>query len=59
MENRTQVITVRVIPTEKKALLAIAQQERLKPSDALRLIVREAAKARGVWLSQEVHEWER
>ena len=58
MENRTQVITVRVIPTEKKALLAIAQQERLKPSDALRLIVREAAKARGVWPSQEVHAWE-
>jgi hypothetical protein len=60
MENlRTQRIAARVIPEEKKALLAIAQQERLKPSDALRLIIREAAKARGLWIERELHAWER
>lgn len=57
--NKSEFLTARALPEEKAALKAIADQERLRPSEALRLIVREAAKARGVWLEREVHAWER
>ena len=56
--EKSVFLTARAIPEEKKALEAIAKRERLTTSEALRLIVREAAKARGVWPSQEVHAWE-
>ena len=61
MEERLEksvFLTARAIPEEKKALEAIAKQERLTTSEALRLIVREAAKARGLWKERELHAWE-
>jgi antitoxin component of RelBE/YafQ-DinJ toxin-antitoxin module len=62
MEERLEksvFLTARAIPEEKKALEAIAKRERLTTSEALRLIVREAAKARGLWIERELHAWER
>lgn len=57
--SKSEFLTARAIPEEKKALEAIAKRERLTTSEALRLIVREAAKARGLWIEREVHAWER
>lgn len=56
---KTELLQARALPEEKSALKAIAKQELLTQSEALRLIVREAAKARGLWTPQEVHAWER
>lgn len=44
----------RVNEAEKRALEAIAQLEQVKISEAIRLVIREAAKIRGLWsLSEE------
>ncbi len=57
--EKTELLQARAIPEERSALKAIAKQERLTESEALRLIVREAAKARGLWKERELHAWER
>jgi len=57
--SKSEFLAARAIPEEKKALEAIAQRERLTTSEALRLVVREAAKARGLWIDREVRAWER
>ena len=49
MESKTEEIRARCTPTEYAALVALAQQEERGVSDALRWVVREVAKQRGVW----------
>ena len=49
MESKTEEIRARCTPTEYQALVALAQQEERGVSDALRWVVREVAKQRGVW----------
>jgi hypothetical protein len=43
------MVSVRVLPEEKRALVRIARQERRKPSELLRELIREAAKERNLW----------
>ena len=47
--NRSEMVSVRVLPEEKRALVRIARQERRKPSELLREMIREAAKERDLW----------
>ena len=49
MESKTEEIRARCTPTEYAALVALAQQEERGVSDALRWVVREVAKQRGLW----------
>jgi len=50
MENdRTVVIGLRVGADERRMVAALASLERVKLSEAVRLALREAAKARGLW----------
>ena len=46
---RSEPISARVSPLEKTALLKIAEMEQLNLSEAQRLVIREAAKRRGIW----------
>ena len=46
---KTEAIGARVLPEEKRALLQIARQERRKPSEALRELIRQEAKRRMLW----------
>ena len=47
--NRSEMVSVRVLPEEKRALVRIARQERRKPSELLRELIRAEAKRRGLW----------
>ena len=47
--NRSEVVKARALPEEKAALLAIAKQERRKPSETIRELIRQAAEERGLW----------
>ena len=47
--NRTETLQARVNPTEIEALKNLAQFEKVKTSEALRLAIREATKRRGIW----------
>jgi len=49
MESKTEEIRARCTPAEYQALMALAQQEERGVSDALRWVVREVAKQRGLW----------
>jgi hypothetical protein len=42
-------LKARATPAERRALEAVARQEGRKPAEMLRELVREAARARGVW----------
>ena len=47
--NRSEMISVRVLPEEKRVLARIARQERRKPSELLRELIREEAQRHGLW----------
>lgn len=47
--NKSKMVRVRVSPLEKAALAAIAGHEGRKPTEALRELIREAARQRGLW----------
>jgi len=47
--ERDKVIGVRVCPDERKALEAIAKQDRRNISEMLRELVRQEAERRGLW----------
>jgi imidazolonepropionase-like amidohydrolase len=49
MERRMNELRARCSEEEKEALELIARYESMKPTEALRAIVREAAKKRGLW----------
>ena len=46
---KNQFVGARALPEEKRALQEIARQDRRRPSDALREMIREEAKRRGLW----------
>ena len=46
---RTKLLKATCTPEEKQALLAIAGQDCLKQAEALRFLVRQEAKHRGLW----------
>lgn len=47
--NRDKTIAARVSPAERRAFEELALFEQMRPSEALRLLVREGAKQRGLW----------
>ena len=47
--TKTEVMRARCTPVERKALGAIAHAEGIKTSEALREVVRQAARERGLW----------
>lgn len=49
MTKREDEIRARCSKDEKRALDLIAEYESMKPTEALRTIVREAARLRGLW----------
>jgi len=46
---RTEILRIRVSPSERLALERIAEHERRRPSEALRELIRSAAKGYGLW----------
>ena len=48
-ERLSASITVRLTPEERRALEQMAAQEQRRVSDMVRLAIREAARARGLW----------
>lgn len=52
---KTENINARILPEEKETLECIANTERLNLSESIRLVIREAAKARGLWPPQQAH----
>jgi len=46
---RTETAYARLTPFEKELLRRIQDRERLNESEAIRLAIREAARARGLW----------
>jgi hypothetical protein len=46
---KTEFVQTRCTVAEKRALIRIARHEQRKLSEALREIIREAAKSRGLW----------
>jgi uncharacterized protein (DUF1778 family) len=49
MIERTERVSARTHPDEKRALAKLARIERRTPSDVLRQLIREEAKRRGLW----------
>ena len=47
--EKTEAVFARLVPQEKRALLAIARQERRNVSEALRDLIRQEARRRGLW----------
>lgn len=47
--TKTREIRVKLSPFEKSILAAIAQKEAMNLSEAIRLLIREGAKQRGLW----------
>ena len=54
--NRTKTLQARVNRTEAEALKNLAQFEKVKTSEALRLAIREATRRRGIWPGPVVAE---
>jgi len=46
---RNQFVGARALPEEKAALAAISKQDRRRPSDVLREMIRAEAERRGLW----------
>lgn len=51
--NRVLYINVRVNAAERALLRELAEVEGLRPSEVLRLLLRQAARERGVWPAPE------
>jgi len=47
--TKTAAISARALPAERAALDAIARQERRRPSDVVRNLIRAEAQRRGLW----------
>lgn len=47
--NRDKTIAARVSPAERRAFEELALFEQMRPSEALRLLIREGARQRGLW----------
>lgn len=52
-KRKTELIHVRTVPEERAVLQAIAHQDRRRPSETLRELVRAEAARRGLWPPQE------
>lgn len=48
-DEKSEAVFARLIPTEKRVLLAIARAERRNVSETLRELIRAEAKRRGLW----------
>ena len=53
---RSQTAFARLTPFEKEVLRRLAEHERLNESEAIRLAIREAIKARGLWPEERQEE---
>ncbi len=47
--EKTEAVFARLVPQEKRALLAIARQERRNVSETVRALIRAEAQRRGLW----------
>lgn len=47
--NRTEMIRAAATPLECEALALLAQSENVRPSEMVRLLIRERAKQAGLW----------
>lgn len=53
--NRTEMIRAAATPLECEALALLAQHENVRPSEMVRLLIRERAKQAGLWPPHDSH----